>query len=141
MLRVYSKGFKEPEDTEKFFDKNISYFKFVDNKILEEVAGIEYLGNLEFNSPYGDIRWDELPTFVKLSICLTQCPNEFFSTKGCTTLELTKVLMLDCGNLVLDIDEPLEFYFPVNAETALGDKLESSTDINIRLFHEGGPLL
>ena len=141
MLRVYSKGFKEPEDTEKFFDKNISYFKFEDNKILEEVAGIGYLGDLEFNSPYGDIRWDELPTFAKLSVCLTQCPNEFFSTKGCTTLELAKIMMLDRGNLVLDIDEPLEFYFPVNAETALGDKLESSTDINTRLFHKGGPLL
>ena len=141
MLRVYSKGFKEPEDTERFFDRNISYFKFEDNEALKQVAGIEYLGDLEFSSSFGDIGWRDLPTYVKLAICLTQCPNEFFSTKGCTTLELSKVMLLDSGNLVLDIDQPLEFYFPVRVETALGEMLTSSTDINDRLFHEGGPLL
>jgi hypothetical protein len=39
------------------------------------------------------------------------------------------------------LDRPLEYLFPVNAETVLGDKLKDSIDINVRMFMKGGALM
>lgn len=141
MLKVYTQEILPVNDTERFFDENVKFFDFNKEDTLMKVGNIMYVGDDRFITPLGETTSKNLPTYAKLALCLTQCPNEFFDNRGCSTFEMEKILVLPRGNLVLKLAHPFEYIFPVKAETIFGDKLEDSSDINVRIFMKGGPLM
>lgn len=136
MLTVFKEKIGEVRSPEKFFDYNLPTFDFSkeDNKLVMRVMENAYVEGDILVTPLGEGSVTDLRTSTKLALCLVNYPGFLFEATGVSTQDLSKIMLLPDGSLYLQLTEPFQYLFQVNARTASGIRLTSSTDVNIWYF-------
>lgn len=135
MLTVYrDTGDGTIRDAEYYFDRNLTAFDLGRDGLLEVLYGAHLRDDGKIQTKLGICKPVELPTYMKLAFCLMQRPMELFFCKGCSTLELEKILKLPQGRLLVRLNAPIEYSFPIEVVTMGGTVLKSSDELNNFMF-------
>lgn len=137
MLTIFKEKIGELRNPEVFFDWNIKTF---DMQSEENRLVVRVLENGEitesgvFISPFGKGKLTDIKTSTKLALCLVNYPGFLFDSRNVSTRDMTKVLVLPRGSIYIELTEPYQYLFKVNARTSSGVLMSSSTDINVWYF-------
>ena len=122
--------------TDSIFDE---YGRLIDKSdpIFRDI--LKYMENAEWDGKfirtrYGVGKLSDLQIATKIALLMWTMWTGYYETTGCSTAQLSKLLKLPCGQLVLKLDKPLPFYFECGAVTEDGAMINNSADLNLWYF-------
>lgn len=114
---------------ERLIDKTDPVFK----DILMYIENAEWDGKF-IKTRYGTGSLGELQIATKLALLMWTMWTGYYETTGCSHKQLSKLLRLPCGQLIVKLDRPLPFYFECGAITEDGIMIRNSADLNLWYF-------